>query len=231
MNCTQFEEALHDLDRPGTQGFASREDALAHAESCGDCAQLLTHSESLDLALRKISQGASEAQASAHMEKLLREEFRQQWAKTEGGNQRWQSALLATAAGLLLALGFSLHYWSERQPVGKVSVSPVTAPAPDESRLSEFAMNAGDWEEAATNSQSLDSDSATDFVALPYADDSMAGEGGAIVRVVLSRQALASLGMPVTDLGSADRIPADIVVSEDGAPQAIRLVAQSDVDE
>jgi hypothetical protein len=231
MNCAQFEEALLDLDRPGTEGFASREEALAHAESCSSCGQLMTQSESLDLALHKIAQRTSETQAPAHLEKLLREEFRRQLANREGGNLRWQSVLLAMAAGLLLALGFSLHYWSNRQAFNKVSVSPITTSAANEAGASELAMNTGDWEEAATNNQSLDSDSATDFVALPYADDSMAGEGGAIVRVVLSRQALASLGMPVTDLGSADRIPADIVVSEDGAPQAIRLVAQSDVDE
>lgn len=230
MNCTQFEEALHDLDRPGTDAFASREDALAHAESCGDCAQLLTQSESLDLALTKISQRESERQAPPRVETLLREEFRQQLAERRSGNPRWQPALLATAAGLLLALGFSLHHLSGLQPVGNGPVSPVTTTAGNQSGTSELAMNTG-WEEAATASQSLDSDSATDFVALPYADDSMAGEGGAIVRVVLSRQALASLGMPVADMGSAEQIPADIVVSEDGAPQAIRLVAQSDVDE
>jgi hypothetical protein len=34
--------------------------------------------------------------------------------------------------------------------------------------------------------------------------------------------------LPVTDIGASDRIPADIVVSEDGAPQAIRLVARED---
>jgi hypothetical protein len=33
------------------------------------------------------------------------------------------------------------------------------------------------------------------------------------------------MGMPVTDAGSFDRIPADIMLSEDGAPQAIRLVS------
>jgi hypothetical protein len=48
--------------------------------------------------------------------------------------------------------------------------------------------------------------------------------------VILSRPALASLGLPVSDIGTGDRIPADIVMSEDGAPQAIRLVAQSDMD-
>lgn len=229
MNCAQFEEALHDLDRPGTEGFASREDALAHTESCGDCAQLLTQSEALDLGLSKISQREAERKAPAHIEKLLREEFRQR-LNAAARDLRWQPALLATAAGLLLALGFSLHYLSTRQPIDKGLISPVQTMTDNHSGGGELAANTG-WDEAATASQSLNEDAATDFVALPYADNSMAGEGGAIVRVVLSRQALASLGMPVADMGSAEQIPADIVVSEDGAPQAIRLVAQSNVEE
>ena len=42
MDCSQFEKIVHDLDRPGTEGFALRESALAHAESCSHCAPLMT---------------------------------------------------------------------------------------------------------------------------------------------------------------------------------------------
>ena len=52
MDCVQFEEIVHDLDRPGTRWRALRERALAHAESCAHCAQLMTETESLDQALR-----------------------------------------------------------------------------------------------------------------------------------------------------------------------------------
>ncbi|MFZ3201561.1 MAG: hypothetical protein WA175_10475, partial [Candidatus Acidiferrales bacterium] len=74
-----------------------------------------------------------------------------------------------------------------------------------------------------------DSEYATAFVSLPYADDSAMADGGTVVRVVLSRSALASLGVPVADAGNTNPIPADIVVSEDGTPQAIRLVSQASV--
>jgi len=62
---------------------------------------------------------------------------------------------------------------------------------------------------------------------LPYADDSIALDGGAIVRVELPRATLASFGLPVAEFGDAQRILADLVVSADGTPQAIRLVSQS----
>ena len=76
-----------------------------------------------------------------------------------------------------------------------------------------------------------DSEYATAFVPLPYADDPTAVDGGTVVRVILSRPALASLGLPVADMGATDQIPADLVLSEDGSPQAIRLVSQSQIDE
>ena len=67
---------------------------------------------------------------------------------------------------------------------------------------------------------------ATAYVPLPYAYDPSDLEGGAVVRVVLPRAALISYGLPVEAMGVSDQVTADMVVSEDGTPQAIRLVAQ-----
>jgi len=49
--------------------------------------------------------------------------------------------------------------------------------------------------------------------------------------VVLSRAALASLGVPVVDVSAGEQIPADIVLSEDGAPQAVRLVSEASLNQ
>jgi hypothetical protein len=51
-------------------------------------------------------------------------------------------------------------------------------------------------------------------------------EDDAVVRVVLSRSALASLGLPVAETDGGETVSADLRVSEDGTPQAIRLVSQ-----
>ena len=58
MKCAEFEEILHELDRPGTKGNELREEALIHAESCGNCGVLLTETESLDFALKRVANGA-----------------------------------------------------------------------------------------------------------------------------------------------------------------------------
>ena len=49
-----------------------------------------------------------------------------------------------------------------------------------------------------------------------------------MVRVRLSGPALASLGMPVSLTGSPATVWADLLVSDDGTPQAIRLLSQDE---
>jgi hypothetical protein len=63
-------------------------------------------------------------------------------------------------------------------------------------------------------------------VPLPYAYDPSELEGGAVVRVVLPRSALISYGLPIEGMGVSEQVTADMVVSQDGTPQAIRLVRQ-----
>jgi hypothetical protein len=62
---------------------------------------------------------------------------------------------------------------------------------------------------------------------LPYADDTASLDGGAVIRVSVPRSALVAWGLPVSGMGSAGPIPADLVVSADGTPQAIRLVSET----
>ena len=228
MNCSEFREILHDLDRPGTEGFGARDAAFLHAESCDRCTQLLTQSESLDFALRTLAGREARQQASLRVKQLLVEEFRRRNAVASRRRGHWPMVALGTAAALLLVLGLAVHDRMARRVPG-TAVANGAGSKGEENRanvgLSESSLTAS--EDGAEPKQAGDFESETAFVSLPYADDSMAGEGGAIIRVVLSRPALASLGLPVADVGATDRIPADIIVSEDGAPQAIRLVRQS----
>jgi hypothetical protein len=238
MNCAEFEEVVHDLDRPGTQGLEMRERALVHAECCSRCALLVTESEALDFGLHALALQDAERKASPAAEAGLLREFRRQKVLAAPRMIRWQFAAIGVAAMALLALGITLRQQARTNSGGTTettataattSVPSVGAPAP--------AVEGGDATTAATaaqgelaTSQSDDSEYATAFVPLPYADDLTALDGGAVVRVVLSRSALTSLGLPEAEMGGAERIPADLVVSDDGTPQAIRLVSQVDFD-
>jgi hypothetical protein len=231
MDCVQFEEIVHDLERPETEGFALRDSALAHAESCSHCARLMTDAESLDSALREVARCEAGQQVSARLGAALMEEFRRQKARSSRRRVQRQIAALGTAAAVALALGFSLHHRIAPDPniplvanVAGKTLSPAVAPPVATSENSQV-------QDQNSGSQADDSEYATAFVPLPYADDPTVIDGGTVVRVVLSRPALASLGVPVTDPGATDQIPADLLLSEDGSPQAIRLVSQTRVDE
>jgi len=218
MDCSQFEEVLHDLDRPGTRGLALREVALVHAESCSHCAQLMTDAESLDFSLQTIALREAHLEAPPRIEAHLLKEFRVHNAAASRRRMQGRLAALGIAAAILLALGVSLRHGSAFHRKS----TPVTSANGAAALVSPI--------EVAEN-RLPDSADETAFVSLPYAADPATLENGAVVRVVLSRSALASLGLPVADVGATEQVPADIVLSEDGAPQAIRLVAQAGLDQ
>jgi hypothetical protein len=221
MDCARFEEVLHDLDRKGTEA-ALRESALAHAESCGRCAQLMTETEALDFSLRTLAVEDIGLDASSRLEESLRREFRRQKAAASRRRIGWRLAVLGAAAAAALAVGIWMHH---------APVPGVKSTGTEQAATVQQGASQGTAAQTAeqTGASQDNSEYATAFVPLPYADDPATLDGGAVVRVELSRSALASLGMPVTDAGNTSPIPADIVVSEDGTPQAIRLVSQPSV--
>ena len=239
MDCAQFQEVLHELDRPGTEGATLCERALAHAELCSDCATLLIEVESLDFSLRQAAADSSDLQAPPRLETLLLQEFRREKSATASRGLRWQLAAFGIAAAVLLALGLSLHQQHLVTPGGVNSLQTSTQTAGQTSAQAPDNPAATKTPVAATNSSShaaADSASAaasnyseyaTAYMPLPGAYDPSELEGGAVVRVVLPRAALISYGLPVEGMGVADRVTADMVVSQDGTPQAIRLVAQA----
>jgi hypothetical protein len=227
MNCSHFKEALDDLDRTGMPAMMLREAALEHAETCGRCAQLMTDTEALDFCFHQIAAHEGNLQAPARVETALLQEFRAQKAARSSKKGNWRLAALATAAAVLLALGFSLRHVSLQDASAKLASGAGHSALNANAQQSSAEAN-NEATEVAEN-VSTDTQDATGFVSLPYATDPGTLEGGTVVRVELTRAALVSMGLPVADAGSLDRIPADIMLSEDGAPQAIRLVSSTNL--
>ena len=220
MDCTQFEEIVHDIERPGTEGFALREGALAHAESCADCARLMTEVESLDTGLRAMAVAVAGWQAPGSVESALIAEFRRQKLASARWSVRRQIAALATAAAAFLALGVSLHhYLAGKNSSGTPIAIQVKAPISTTTGQIAAGQDAGNVIDA-------DDSEYASFVPLPYADDPSALDDGTVVRVEMPRAALASFGLPVAAMESDGPVRADLIVSADGTPQAIRLVSQ-----
>jgi hypothetical protein len=63
-----------------------------------------------------------------------------------------------------------------------------------------------------------------EYLPLTYFADSTAIDSGTIVRVELSRSALASLGLRTNFEGTGNSVKADVVLGDDGVARAIRLV-------
>jgi hypothetical protein len=240
MKCSEFAEIVHELDRPGTKGNELREEALIHAESCGDCGVLLTETESLDFGLARVANEANRSAASSRLEAALLQEFRRAKGTSDRRRMQWRMAAIGVAAALFLVLGISLqrfyapsHELGERsQPSVAKTASEVDQPTTELPR--NVAQENVRSRSAATHvspamqaSESDETEVAQNFTPLPYADDPSMMEGGSVVRVILSRSALASLGMPLSGIENREQIPADLVVSVDGTPEAIRLVAQN----
>jgi hypothetical protein len=236
MKCAEFEEIVHELDRPGTKGNQLREEALIHAESCGRCGVLLTEAESLDFGLRRIANEADRCTAPSRVETALLQEFRRVKGMSER-RLRWRMAAIGVAAALFLVLGLSLqHFYAPSRALQTPSQAKLAKSAADVSASEAWQKTAQTSAQeksepprtAAQASDELDeTEVAQNFTLLPYADDPSMMEGGAVIRVILSRSALASFGVPLTGIDNREQIPADLVVSADGTPEAIRLVAQN----
>jgi hypothetical protein len=242
MDCAQFAEVIHDLDRPGTEGFARREAALAHAESCSRCAILILQSEFLGASLQALAKSGAGRHASPLVEAALMEEFRRRKFASLSRKVKRQVAALGAAAAVLLAVGFWLHFSQSKTPATAVQTEPngpaVSSPAPLSASASSEQPTAPPARashsitpSAPANVQhaSLTADSPSDaaFIRLPFADEPGGLDNDTVVRVVLTPATLASFGLPVTGIGNNEPIQADMVVSEDGTPEAVRLVSET----
>jgi hypothetical protein len=245
MKCSEFEEIVHELDRPGTKGNGLREGALNHAEACGDCGVLLTETESLDFGLARVANEANRSAASPRVEAALLQEFRRAKKTSQRLRMQWRMAAIGVAAALFLVLGISVQrFYAPSRGLGgaplanlanggSVTDRSTERDRPTTESLRKTVQDSMKKESEApqvaaqTSDESDETEVAQNFTPLPYADDPSMIEGGSVVRVILSRSALASFGMPLSSIENREQIPADLVVSADGTPEAIRLVAQN----
>jgi len=218
MNCAEFRNVIQALAREETTGDAALNSAFMHAESCRECDALLREAEQLTADLRSLAAQHQSEAAPARVEVALLGAFRQYHSsafrvRKAGG---W---LAVSAAGLAAAV--LLAVLLAREPAGMSPESPrapVAIPRESNRTVGPRSM----WADYAMEGET-EEEAAAAFIPLSASFDPSWLEGGAIVRVVLSRPALESLGMTV-NAGSTGEMVADMVVSNDGTPEAIRVV-------
>ena len=211
MNCFQFGGLVHDLGRNKRLGAEVRAEALAHAESCVPCGRMREEVERLDAALKSLATEQSVERAQGRVEAALVAEFlavRNGAASAKRRSALWQAAAVAAVVTLLATAGWTLRHFAHG--------AAGTLPATDVSR------SVGGHADTVTAENENDDR----FVRLPFAGDGKAVEDDAILRAELPGSALASLGFPVGDVNGTEMVPVELMVGEDGTPEAIRIVPQ-----
>ncbi len=212
MTCEEFATAGLDL------GSASEDSAVQravreHMQVCRSCAALHENWQNLRTDLHLVGRETSEAQAPARVEMRLLQEFRTR-NKTMKVRRVSLVAAWSLAAAAVLVIAVSWATWrreGNRQEANIKSVPGVTVPG---TNPEETSVN-GDDSLLALNSSG-------NFTLLPGSMPSPQ-EDTTVVRVEMQRGSLGALGLTVNEERASDLIQVDLLVGNDGIPEAIRL--------
>jgi anti-sigma factor RsiW len=225
MTCEEFEIAA--LDLGGTAGNGLQEaEAREHLRGCSRCATLHENWQLLQEDLHAVGAETRDAEISGRVELRLRQEFR-----TQHKTLKIRRAAVITSWGLaaaaLLVVAVIWANWRHT----KVNVSgngPSVATATSQ-KVTPEAANAT----SATNDANgtveetlLASNDSEEFTLLPQEVPGML-EDGTVLQVRMQRGSLGALGLAVNEERAADWIQVDLLVGEDGQPQAVRLPQSS----
>jgi hypothetical protein len=219
MNCEEFAALGLDLERDGEFARAQHAAAREHSAACPRCAALAESWEAARVELRLLAAATSLADAPPRVEMRLRQEFRtrNQIIKTR------RAAVIASwalAAAVLLAAGITWTNWRAQHFAKPLA---VTAGAANKSAAQDSGVQNSAAQVAEENDATLLADYELDgFTALPGA---ISGESddASIVRVAMQRSSLGALGFAVNEERASDWIQVDLLVGEDGLPQAVRI--------
>jgi hypothetical protein len=209
MTCEEFEAIGLHVERDASLSEAERSSAREHVDSCPRCAALLDSWLAARMELRTLAVATGAEQTPARVEMRLRQEFRTQHHTVKARRAAVIAAwALATAAVLVGAVSWQNWRASQHQKEAAGGNRGTNQLIPNQ---------------VSSESGTLVADSElSDFTLLPGVllsdtDDT------AIMRVRMQRGALGALGLPVNEDGATDWIQVDLLVGNDGLPQAVRL--------
>lgn len=216
MTCEEFEAIGLDAGLDASLTDAQRATADQHALSCARCAALRDCWQAVRVELRALAQQTT-AEAPQRVEMRLRQQFHTQH-RTLKTHRRAVVAAWALAAAAVVVGAVSWVEWRSNQNGNLSGNSSANVGTGVTNR--EFAQ------ESAAGSPTLVADNELgDFTLLPGVSPADT-EDAAILRVRMQRGALGALGLPVNEDRAAEWIQVDLMVGNDGLPEAVRLLAQ-----
>jgi hypothetical protein len=193
--------------------------AREHASTCPRCAALQDSWQVASAELRFFSEATRIAQVAPRVELRLRQEFR-----TQHRTLKMRRAAVVTtwalAAAAVLVAAVSWYNWHESQ---RLEAAKHSSPSQFVQSSRQTGENSGATT-APDNALVADND-LSDFTLLPGSLP-LPNDDAAIVRVRMQRSSLTALGLPVNEEGAGDWIQVDLLVGNDGLPEAVRLLQE-----
>jgi len=216
MNCEQVEAIVFDLDRDGAADSLERAAALAHLSHCPRCAALQESWQAAKEELRALGEETLEARAPARVEMRLRQEFRTRHHSVAARRTAVIAAWALAAAAVLVA-AVSWRNWEQSRHLQGANQKSVAS----------NTLAAGNGQQASGNASAgvLSADNSGEFTPLPGTtlDET---EEASIFHVRMQRGSLGALGLPVNEESAGEWIQVDLLVGNDGLPQAVRLAEE-----
>ena len=216
MTCEEFAMAGLDL---GSEAEDSplQQAALEHLRNCPHCAALHEQWQALRADLRLLGRETSQATAPDRVEMRLRQDFRTRHKTMRARRAAVTATWALAAAAVLVVAGSWIHWRQEQNRAAKLHNSTAAQVAASTAQQPGAPAADADFEE--TMAASNDSG---DFTLLPGSLPS-ATEDATVVRVGMQRAALGALGLTVNEEHAGDWIQVDLLIGDDGLPQAVRL--------
>jgi hypothetical protein len=213
MTCEEF--SLVSLDMDSAQDSPLLQAAREHLRLCAHCAALQQNWQALRSDLHFLGQETSHLQAPPRVEIRLLREFHSKH-KTTKTRRTAAAAIWALAAAAILLIAFSLVRLRNGQNNLATDAKETPAQTLPAKGLqpSAAAADLGDNVIASNDSG--------DFTLLPGSVPSTLGDT-TVVHMEMQRAALGQLGLAVNEEHAADWIQVDLLVGDDGVPQAVRL--------
>jgi hypothetical protein len=210
MNCEEFELIGLDGGADSPTSITQRIAAQNHANSCSRCAALLESWLAAKAELNDLGELTRAAETPSRVEMRLRQEFRMRH-RAVPARRAAMIAAWALAAAAVVVGAVSWRNWEETRRRGATK--------------HELIVPNANQNQAQNNASAMLTigDDEGEFTLVPGSAPSDT-EDAAIWRVQMQRGALGALGLPVNEERVGDVILVDLLVGEDGLPQAVKLV-------
>ena len=216
MKCEEFELIGLDAGRDASLSELECAAAREHASNCPRCASLQDSWQAAGVELRAFSEATRMGQVSPRVELRLRQEFRTRH-RTFKVRRATVVAAWALAAATVVVGAVSWHNWRVSRQIEVFHRAVPLQNIPSAQSNSQNSSGGAGAEEALVADNDLG-----DFTLLPGSLSSEKDDA-AIIRVRMQRGGLMALGLPVNEERAGDWIQVDLLVGNDGLPQAVRL--------